>query len=137
MKFFVTTLVVLALCSGATAADAPILNDASITMFINVFPQYKKIAEKYGETVHDSNVIPSNLKFKAEIDQLLAKHGSDIEHFSLIMQKIATGITVIKLKESNMPDLLPSLQKLSTASEGELDILKKNLKKIEELFELE
>ena len=135
MKTIVTMLFILGLCVSAIAADAPALNDDTINMFVEVFPQYKKIAEKYGETVTDLNAIPTSLKFKEEITQLLQSHGTNLEGFSLLIQKIATGMTVIKLKSSNMPNMLPALQQLSTASEDELTVLERNLTKLEQLFE--
>ena len=137
MKIFLTAVFILGLSVSAIAADTPALNDDTINMFIEVFPQYKTIAEKYSENVNDFTAVPTSLQFKAEIDQLLASHGSNLENFTLLLHKIATGMTVIKLKESNMPNMLPGLQQFSTASEDELSTIEKHLTKLEELFETE
>lgn len=134
MKIFITALCILGLCVSAIAADDLVLNDDVINKFINVFSQYKEIAWKYGENTNNINAIPKSLKFKEERDQLFRDHGLTPESFSLLLQKIAIGITIIKLKKSDTPDMLPGLQQLSTASEDELAVIEKNLSRLEQFF---
>ncbi len=135
MRIFITTVLLLGLSVCAVAADLPYLDEKTITSFIEVFPQYKEILARYGENVNELNVVPTMSKAKDELDALCKKYNMSMEEFSLLTQKITTGLTVIKLEEQNMSHMLQGLQQLSTASEEELKTLKSYLPKIEKLFE--
>ncbi len=134
MKIFITALCILGLCINVLAAEDIVLNDQIMSKFIIIFAQYKKMATKYGENINNINAVPASMDFQNERDQLLKTQGWTMEEFSLLIQKIATGMTVIKLRENELPDMFAGLQQLSTASEEELAVIEKNLAQLEMLF---
>lgn len=135
MKVLVVAVLILGLGISAMAADLKTLNDESIQLFLKLFPQYKQVAEKYGEEISENNAIPVGLQFKAEIEALWQKHGIGMEEFSILLQKVTTGLAAVKLQESGMPNMLGMFKQIPSASDAELDVIKAHLNEIEQVFE--
>ena len=58
MKILILALTILCFAINAYAVDFSTINTDSIKAFLEIFPQYKDLAMKYGEETTEANSIP-------------------------------------------------------------------------------
>ena len=120
---------------GASAADFQTVNEESIRKFMEVMPEYKQFAEKFGEEAEINDGMTQALKYKEESDQFFAKYGITLAEFSLLSSRIALGYSAIEMKKQGISPQAMGMAKFYNLSESELSAVERNISGIQEALE--
>jgi len=142
MKKTIIAILILAVCVCAFAVDFQTVSDASVKVFLQLYPKYKALLEKYGEDVASNPSAPTALKYTKELENLLGKFGVSIEDFPVLMQKVTMGFAQAQMEQSNMGGMggmFGSMAKQmgNSLAPEEMTVIKKYFPRIEQVLTAE
>ncbi|MDP8266289.1 MAG: hypothetical protein P9M07_05020 [Candidatus Aceula meridiana] len=102
MKTTIIAILMLSVCVCAFAIDFQTVSDASVKVFLQLYPKYKTLLEKYGQDIESNPSAPTAAKYAKELENLLDRFGVSIEDFPVLMQKVTTGFAQAQMEQNNM-----------------------------------
>ncbi len=136
MKKFIILVLMFCLIGCAAATDFQTVSDKSVTTFLQVYPQYKALLEKYGQEPAVGQALPRGMQYTKEIESLLSKFGLSIQSFAVLMQKISAGFASARLENSPVSGMFGSVAKQmgTSLTPEETAVIKKYLPQIEKIL---
>jgi len=125
MKIFSVLLVLLLSCGYAPAEEPVILDDNNVQVFIEVFPLYRSLVEKYGQEADSGNNLQAAHKYSAEVQSLLKKYNLDMEEFAQIMNRITACFSVIQMEKQGISPESIGLSNFRGITDAEINIVRK------------
>ncbi|MFC1594453.1 hypothetical protein ACFL38_03910 [Candidatus Omnitrophota bacterium] len=127
-------LVAVGTHSSAWKVDCSTINDASMQLFIEVWPKIKDIAIPPGTDPNTINplamgALPSGAQSKTLT--LLSKYGVTTQEFSLLMQKVMMGIMQLTMPQGAPQVNMNAFGSLSKPTSEEMRVLQKYLPQLD------
>ena len=103
MRGCILWLIFLFISSLSFASQQEIVvNDSTIKIFLEIFPQYKKIMSEYVNLPENKMDVDATYTYKKKIDSLLGKYNMSLDEFSLLASRVSVGYTIVSLRRAGI-----------------------------------
>lgn len=102
MKRIMILVFLFSIVTCVIAGDFQSVNDASVKAFLQIFPQYRELLEKYDQDVDFGQPVPAAIRHMGEIENLLSRFGMTLDDFMILTQKITAGFAREQMEQAGM-----------------------------------
>lgn len=100
MKIILIFILAFVLLSPARAGDSHMVTDSTIKAFLEIYPKYVDILEKYGQGFESSRPEQAAYEYVRELEGLLENFNISLEDFTVLVQKISAGFAGMEMEKS-------------------------------------
>jgi len=139
-SIIVAIILVFSLSFSALAVDFQTVNQKSVEAFLEIYPQYLGLMERYGQKIESagsfyaaSEAAPQYIR---EFEDLLGSFGVSLENFIAFLQKITTGMARVQIEESGADPMFSSIamQIGGALAPEELGVIREYFDQIDEVL---
>ncbi len=136
MKTIMLLILLLSFSGPLSAADSQTVNEKTVKAFLEVYPQYKALLEKYGEEAELGRPIPLASAYAQDVQNLLGASGLTMQDFPVLTQKISAGFAGVQMEQAGMEGMFEamSMQMGIGLTPDEMAVIQKHFPQIEEIL---
>jgi hypothetical protein len=136
-KIISICIVAVLLFQGAVfAEDIVRINDQNIKQFIQVFPEYKREMEHYGEDIDVDSMDEATAAkmFKEKVDSIFSKYGLTLQEFSILSTRIGVAYSAVQMEKQGMNPQQLGMGQFADLQESEMAAIRNNISGLEKAF---